>query len=211
MKTTTQSSKSKTKPHKVTMSVASRRINAISKYTSIGKIKAQIKKDTNKQSSPIVLPSNLLERSLNKVASFLGLSFPSPKLFCIKMRRLWNIILITATVSWRHSIERNPLNANCSHVDYAPLQDLKKTKNMTWNAIQAIHVERFPDKLVPKSGNVLSSCASSYYHKLWVIIEAEKQNVASAQATQNPEFVFPDDDDDEDYVYNERALDIQAK
>ncbi|TGO45353.1 hypothetical protein BCON_0400g00030 [Botryotinia convoluta] len=187
-KTTIKSSKSTAKPRKVTMSAASRRINAISKHTIIGRIKAQVQKDTNKKFKSNRTAAQSLGKKSQRGRELPWLELPEPETLLHQDEKTLEFYIF----------HRN---------HYAPLQHLKKTMNMTWDAIQAIHAEHFPDKLVPKSGNVLSSCASSYYHKLWVIIEAEKESVTLAEATQNPQFVFPDEEDDEDDEYSGSYLD----
>ncbi|KAF7950676.1 uncharacterized protein EAE97_002228 [Botrytis byssoidea] len=91
-------------------------------------------------------------------------------------------------------------------------QDEKSVESYTHylNSIHAVYAELFPDRTVPKSEKVISAGASSSYHRLCVIIEAENEAVALAEAIENPEFVFPEEEDDGDEDDN-RALDGQAK
>ncbi|KAF5867635.1 uncharacterized protein Bfra_010610 [Botrytis fragariae] len=180
------------KPRKYTQSAASRRIIDICKQTIISRVRVQFKKDANKKIKSSYTTVESLGKESSKGGDLAWIEPPEPETFLYQDEK---------TLEY-YNYYRNY---------YAPLQELKKTKNMTWNAIQAIHVEHFPDKHVPKSRNGLSARAYSCYHGLCVVIEAEKEAVALAEATQNPEFVFPNDDDDDDDEYNGRALDGQAK
>ncbi|KAF7895956.1 hypothetical protein EAF00_005971 [Botryotinia globosa] len=184
-------SKSIAKPQKFKMSAATRRIMAISKDTVISRLKKQVKKDTNKK-----FKSNYTVESLGRKPGrgrdTPWIELPEPQALLYQDEK---------------SVETYTRYRNY----YAPLQELKKTKNMTWKAIHAIYAESFPDRTVPKSEKVISAGASSSYHRLCVIIEAENEAVALAEATENPEFVFPDEEDDGDDEDDEGALDGQAK
>lgn len=208
-------------PQKFKMSAATRKIMSISKDNVISRRKTQVKKDANKK-----FKSNDTVESLGRKprrgrgTPWIELPEPEDLLYqdensvkvyayyrnCKCRMTSCQVILfpIHVKVTWRHSIGRNLLNTIFPFlIDYAPLQELKKTKNMSWKAIHAIYAEQFPDRTFPKSENVISAGASSYYHRLCVIMDAENEAIAQAEATQNPEFVFPDDDDDDD----ESALD----
>ncbi|KAM0154056.1 hypothetical protein ACHAPG_006756 [Botrytis cinerea] len=64
--------------------------------------------------------------------------------------------------------------------------------------LHIIHADYFPNERIVKDGTSLSSRASRYFHKISVIVEAENESIASAEDSCNLEFVFPDDDVDED-------------
>ncbi|KAF7886604.1 uncharacterized protein EAF01_011282 [Botrytis porri] len=187
-------SKSTAEPRKFKMSAASRRIFSISQQTVVSRLKAQVKKDSNKKSTSTRTTVESLGKKSQKGREHPWLELPKPE-------------------DLLYQDEKNVEYYTHYYNYYAPLQDLKKKENMTWNAILAIHAEHFPGRKVPPSTNALSDRACTYYHKLCVILEAEKEAVALAEDTENPEFVFPDeeDDEDEDDEHNERALEGQAK
>ncbi|THV52546.1 hypothetical protein BGAL_0076g00310 [Botrytis galanthina] len=170
-------------PQKFKMSAATREIMSISKDNVISRRKTQVKKDANKRfKSNDTVES--LGRKPRRGRDTPWIELPEPEDLLYQDENSVKV----------YAYYRNY---------YAPLQELKKTKNMTWKAIHAIYAEQFPDRTFPKSKNVISAGASSYYHRLCVIMDAENEAIALAEATQNPEFVFPDDDDDDD----ESALD----
>ncbi|KAF7884766.1 uncharacterized protein EAF02_005102 [Botrytis sinoallii] len=185
-------SKPTAKPRKFKMSAASRMIISISKDTIVSRVKAQVKKDSNKISKSRGTTVASLGKKSQKGRELPCLELPKPEALLYQNEE---------TVKYYTHYYNY----------YAPLQELKKGKNMTWNAIHAIYAEHFSDRTFPKTGNVISAAASESYHRLCVIIEAENEAVALAEVTENPEFVFPDEEDDEDDEDDERALDGQAK
>ncbi|KAF7951832.1 hypothetical protein EAE96_007130 [Botrytis aclada] len=137
--------------------------NAIIELTIIGKIKAQVRKDTNKKSKSNRTTAQSLGMKSRRGCELPWLELPEP-------------------AALLHQDELT-LEVYTYHYNYfAPLQHLKKTIKMTWGAVHAVHAEHFPDRLVPKNEKVLSSYASDYYHILWVIVEDEKESVAVAEA-----------------------------
>ncbi|KAI9644985.1 hypothetical protein NHQ30_007020 [Ciborinia camelliae] len=91
---------------------------------------------------------------------------------------------------------------------YSKVQDLKKGR--TWNDVLVEdYAKHFPEepKIELKNGqNSISKRYSNYKKWMDAIVEIEEEAAALAEATENPEFVFPDEDEDEDDIESDESL-----
>ncbi|TGO38845.1 hypothetical protein BHYA_0066g00330 [Botrytis hyacinthi] len=108
-------SKSTAKPKNFKMSAAARRIMSVSKDTVISRLKTQVKKDTNKK-----FKSGYTVESIGRKPRR-GRGTP-----WIEFPELEALLYQDEKSAETYTYYRNY---------YAPLQELKKTKNMTWKAI----------------------------------------------------------------------------
>ncbi|RAL65126.1 hypothetical protein DID88_001232 [Monilinia fructigena] len=69
---------------------------------------------------------------------------------------------------------------------------------MLWTQVLSLYPAYLPEEPVPKGAMTLSSRASCTFAKLSKLLEFEMKKADEAQDAENPQSVFPDEDEDRD-------------